>query len=208
MRKLLFTVAMCGLISLFNGLKAQKRFGLSGGYDRTSLLGSSKANFINGFHIGATYDLKNFGEKWYMQTGLLFTNGGWSYDDHKVSVLGIVETNIKDFTVKMYFIEMPFNMSFRLPVGEHKLLLNIGPYIRYGISGKAKYNNDESSQEYNAFDENANNRFEIGSNIGLGFAIKNKYLINAAYQIAGTQAEKAIVNTYSMRYRLGIGYLF
>jgi hypothetical protein len=189
-------------------MKAQKRLGLSGGYDRTSLLGSSKANFINGFHIGATYDLKKLGEKWYIQTGLLFTSGGWSYDDHKVSISGIVETNIKDFAVNMYFIEMPFNMSFRLPVGEHKLLLNIGPYIRCGISGKAKYINDEGRQEYNAFDKDANNRFEIGSNIGIGFAFKNKYLINAACQIAGTQAEKAIVNTHNMRYRLGAGYLF
>jgi hypothetical protein len=158
--------------------------------------------------LGATYDLKKFGEKWYMQTGLLFTSGGWSCDDYKVSIFDIAEMNVKNFVVNMYFIEIPFNMSFRLPVGEHKLLLSIGPYIRYGISGKAKYINDEGSQEYNAFEENANNRFEIGSNIELGFAIKNTYLINAAYQIAGTQAEKAIVNTYNMRYRLGIGYLF
>jgi hypothetical protein len=35
-----------------NSMKAQKKIGLSGGYDGTSLLGSSKANFINGFHIG------------------------------------------------------------------------------------------------------------------------------------------------------------
>lgn len=208
MKKLIFIVAISCLISLLNGLKAQNKLGFSGGYDRTSLLGSSKANFIDGFHIGATYDLKKFGEKWYLQTGLLFTSGGWSCDDHKVSIPGIAETNIKNFTMKMYFIEMPFNMSLRLPMGEHKFLLNLGPYIRYGIFGKAKYINDEGNQDYNAFDENANKRFEVGANLGLGFAFKSKYLINVAYQIAGTEAEKAIVNTHNMRYRLGVGYLF
>jgi hypothetical protein len=199
---------MTCLISLFNCLKAQNKFGLSGGYDKTFLLGSSKANFIDGFHIGATYDLKKFSEKWYLQTGLLFTTGGWSYDEYKSSLFGILETTIKDYTVRMYLIEMPFNMSFRVRVGEHKFLFNFGPYLRYGISGKTKYINDDGSQEYDAFRASANNRFEIGSNIGVGFAIKNKYLINAAYQIAFTEAQQAYVNTKNMRYRFGIGYLF
>jgi hypothetical protein len=38
--------------------------------------------------------------------------------------------------------------------------------------------------------------------------LETPYLINAAYQIAFTEAQQAYVNTKNMRYRFGIGYLF
>jgi hypothetical protein len=204
MKKIFYITAVILLIST---AKISAQLGVVAGYDGTAIRGYSYANFKPGFHLGVTCDLKKFSNKWYLQSGLLFTSGGWTFDDHKLTFLDIVDTDIKDYRTSMYMFEIPINFSYRLPVKQHRLRFDIGPYFRYGLFGNVEYKDNDGSQKFDAFEKGAYNRLDIGANVGAGLEIRNKYLINAAYQLSFTNSQKGI-NAQYMRYRIGLGYLF
>jgi hypothetical protein len=203
MRKVFFCITVSFMISI---CEIYGQLGVVAGYDGTSIRGYSYANFKPGFHVGVTYDFKNFNDRWYFQSGLLFTSGGWTFDDYNINLMDLINEDIKDFKSDMYFIEIPLNFSYRIPIEKTRIRLDIGPYLRYGLFGSYKYKANEDERKYNAFDD-AYKRLDIGVNAGIGLEIKSKYVINAAYQLAFTSAEKGL-NIQYMRYRIGLSYLF
>lgn len=206
MRKIFFITAVLCVISL-NEIRAQ--WGVAVGYDaNVPMLATGRSdNFKLGFHAGVTYDLKKFSNMWYLQSGLLFTSGGWTRDDYTIDFMdmGILRADISDYKTDMYFLEVPMIFSCRIPIKQNRLILDVGPYFRYGLFGKITFKRDGVPAEYESFDDYS--RFDIGSNIRAGLEIKNKYLINAAWQISITNIGEGSDEQY-VRYRIGFGYLF
>jgi hypothetical protein len=202
MKKIFYiAVALC-LISL---CEVHAQWGIAVGLDGSTVLNTRDANFKPGFHAGVTYDLKKFSDRWYFQSGLLFTSGGWTLDNHTISLLAPLPADVSDYKTDMYFLEVPMNFSCRIPVKRNCLRLDAGPYFRYGLFGEINFKLNGKEEKGASFDDFA--RIDLGSNLGIGLEIKNKYLINAAWQISLTNA-RTRTNTQHMRYRIGLGYLF
>ncbi|MDR0699862.1 MAG: PorT family protein [Tannerella sp.] len=200
MRKIFFITAVLCVIPLS---KIHAQWGVAVGYDASATMTAEgrSANFKSGFHVGVTYDLKKFSDIWYLQSGLLFTSGGWTEDNR--NFLGF---DISDYKVDMYFLDVPVNFSCRIPIKQNRLILDAGPYFRYGLFGQKTYKWDGADEEYASFDDDYN-RFDIGSNIGIGLEIKKKHLINVAWQISITDIHPGN-NEQHVRFRIGWGYLF
>ncbi|MDR2775659.1 MAG: PorT family protein [Tannerella sp.] len=204
MKKIFFITAVLCAISL-SEIRAQ--WGVAVGYDASVTMKAEgrSANYKPGFHAGVTYDLKKFSDIWYLQSGLLFTSGGWTKDDYTIDFMGALHADISDFKTDMYFLDVPVNFSCRIPIKQNRLILDAGPYLRYGLFGKITFKSDGDPAEYESFDEYS--RFDIGSNLGVGLEFKNKYLVNAAWQISITNIQTR-TNIQHVRFRIGLGYLF
>ena len=85
---------------------------------------------LPGFHAGVTADI-NIAENFYIQPGLLFSTKGYKYQRSQDGAKGTG-------TETPYYLELPLNLVFKPAIGSGHLLLGVGPYIGYGMSGKWK----------------------------------------------------------------------
>lgn len=130
------------LIFIFPQTFAQKRrktdtgihFGILGGAGLQTFIGTDywgeKLNndFNPGFHGGGNVILR-FGPDLYFQPGLLFSMKGTKQN--------IITDNIIK-TISLSYLEVPLNVLFRHQLGDGYILLGLGPYAAYGITGNER----------------------------------------------------------------------
>ena len=84
-------------------------------------------DMIIGYHAGLNLQIPIVPD-FYFQPGLLFSTKGAKNTE------GAIES-----TYKLSYIELPLNLLYKSLVGNGYILLGFGPYVSYGIMGKAKH---------------------------------------------------------------------
>jgi hypothetical protein len=84
-------------------------------------------DMLIGYHAGVNLQLA-VAPEFYFQPGLLFSTKG-----AKKTAGSLTET------YKLSYIELPLNFVYKALVGNGSFLLGFGPYVAYGIGGKAIY---------------------------------------------------------------------
>jgi len=120
-----------------NYAQSQMTFGVRTGFNLTNLSvqdddgnkPDKNPKFTPGFQIGMVVDYA-LSDVLSIQPGILFATQGAKvgWDD------GIDSKVI----MSLNYIQVPINMQYKLDLGEINLLLQAGPYLGYGISGKFK----------------------------------------------------------------------
>ncbi|MBK9107618.1 MAG: outer membrane beta-barrel protein [Saprospiraceae bacterium] len=117
------------------------RFALLGGVNLQTLNGKDfngdkfDNDLITGFHIGVNAQIPIVPD-FYFQPGLLFTTKGAKSTDGDITS-----------TFKLSYIELPLNLVYKGSLGNGFIMLGFGPYVAYGISGKAIYEDGSTSEK-------------------------------------------------------------
>ncbi len=108
-------------------------FGILGGVNMQNLNGKDMGgdklenDMIVGYHAGVNVQVP-VAPQFYFQPGLMFSTKGAESND------GLL-TN----TYKLSYVELPLNFVYKASLGSGYFMLGFGPYVAYGIGGKATY---------------------------------------------------------------------
>jgi len=122
---------------LANSIYAQASFGIRAGVNLQNINGKDatgdklKNDLAPRFHVGIQADIP-IAPEFYFQPGLLFITKG-----AKSEIIIVEQAVTSDLNIS--YIELPLNLLFKPALGNGHLLLGVGPYLAYGIGGKAKY---------------------------------------------------------------------
>jgi hypothetical protein len=112
--------------------KGSTSFGIIGGVNFQNFNGKDNSgaklekDLIVGYHIGANVQIP-IAPGFYFQPGLLFTTKGAK------------DTNGgQTSTYHLSYIELPLNLLYKALLGKGFIMLGIGPYVGYAISGNTK----------------------------------------------------------------------
>jgi hypothetical protein len=129
---LIFTLT--GSMAFAQGTGVSKTsFAVLGGVNLQNLNGKDMSgnklenDMLIGFHAGVNIQLP-VAPEFYFQPGLMFSTKGAKNTE------GVL-TN----TYKLSYVELPLNFVYKAPVGSGYFMLGFGPYVAYGIGGKAIY---------------------------------------------------------------------
>lgn len=188
---LIFTIALLTGVTAF----AQKddklvRIGIRAGVNLQKMYGKDfdgnkiENDFKTGFNAGITADLL-VTPTFFLQPALLFSTKGAKQTD------GDNKT-----TQNISYIELPINLLFKPEVGNGRLLLGVGPYAAYGISGKlksktgnmaveldTKFKNTMTAADYLNGDLNVVKPFDYGANALVGYELNNGFSLQVNGQL-------------------------
>ena len=138
------------------------------------------------FYVGAVVDIP-VGEVLAVQTGAMFVGKG--------------SKNLNPM-----YIEVPINLLVKFDTGAGKVFLGAGPYIAYGVAGKAagetiKYG--DGVMELKALDYGVN--FQLGYELANGLSINGGYGLGLAdinnIEVGGTKTKHGVIS-------VGLGFNF
>jgi hypothetical protein len=160
MKSKLIVFVVC--FTLFQVAEAQT-FGVKGGINLANMSFSTNGmdlspKSIIGIHVGpvAEFELQ---ESLYFNTGILYSLKGYKL---KMEFLG----ESMEATAKFNCLEIPLNFAYKHTLNdEFKLFGQVGPYLGYALSGKAK---SEGETEDVEFGEGEMKRIDFGIGIGAG----------------------------------------
>lgn len=99
------------------------------------MLGNKLENdMLIGFHAGVNVQVP-VAPEFYFQPGLMFSTKG-------AKNIGVLNS-----TYKLSYVELPLNFVYKALVGNGYFMLGFGPYLAYGIGGKAIYEGANASIE-------------------------------------------------------------
>lgn len=97
-------------------------------------------DMVIGFHAGVNIQIP-IAPQFYFQPGLMFsTKGGESKTD-------LFSSTLFTSTYKLSYIELPMNFVFKAGLGNGYFMLGFGPYVAYGIMGKATVKSGSATVE-------------------------------------------------------------
>jgi hypothetical protein len=114
-------------------IASKTSFAVLGGVNMQNLNGKDNAgnklenDMIIGYHAGVNIQLP-IAPEFYFQPGLMFATKGAK------NTTGSIESSYK-----LSYVELPLNLVYKAVVGNGYFLLGFGPYVAYGIGGKAIY---------------------------------------------------------------------
>ena len=118
-------------------------FGLRAGVNFQNINGKDenddklKNDILTGFNIGLNAEIP-VGVDFYFQPGLLYTIKGAKNED-------VILGQTFNTTIKISYLELPLNFLYKPLLGTGHLILGFGPYVAFGIGGKATYEGGGSS---------------------------------------------------------------
>lgn len=161
-----------------NAQDSPARFGIKGGVNLSDFSGDLKDTESRlGFNVGITLDYA-FTSDIYLMTGLELTTKGVKAEFSKSEQVTDLVTEKTIVKMSPMYLQLPVHVGYKLNIADNtKLVFHAGPYMAYGIGGKAKYEvrttssegiSDESYKE-NFFGKNgAAKRFDFGLGLGVG----------------------------------------
>lgn len=149
------------------------------------------------FNIGVDYEIA-VAPDFYFAPGLLFATKGSKYE-----FLG------EDIQIGLNYLEVPLNLVYKPVLGDGNLIVAFGPYVGYGLGGKAKSDegdtdidmgSDEEENVFKALDMGANLSFGYMFGAGLSLQFNTQLgLVNISH------GDDAVKNT---GFGLSLGYRF
>jgi len=181
MKKLLLSIT--ALLFATGGAFAQQEmgFGLKAGVNFPNYHWSgdgTETSSITNFHITAFLDAPIVEDWFYVQPGISLQGKGAKLADEG------------DFKLKQstMWIEVPVNFVAKFPAADAgSFFIGAGPYVAFGISGKNKIENGDSSVEHNipdfefGGDDGALKTTDFGLNFIGGFEFNNGLMIHGGY---------------------------
>jgi hypothetical protein len=167
-----------------------------------------KNDLAIGYHAGVDVEFA-LADPFFVQLGVLYSTKGaknlFATSGDKVS---------------LSYVEVPLHFVFKPELGDGRIIIGIGPYVAYGISGKATLDGDDVDVKYTDNREYGDPNFTIkpldaGGDIFFGYEFPVPFYIQLNAQLGlldlmptvGGQASKAsLKNTgfgVSVGYRLG-----
>jgi hypothetical protein len=216
---LIFVLVLIGFSasSQTNGVS----FGLRGGVNFQTINGKDMngdkltSNMVPGFNAGVVVAIP-VAPDFYFQSGLLYTTKGGKLKDMVMSP-----------QYNLSYVELPLNFLYKPLLGTGHLLLGFGPYIAYGLGGKAKYtfNNTPSEDKIIFANEYSNinpygpyfKHLDYGGNLYFGYEMSNgiSLQLNTQLGMAKINADNTNVlytnNKTSFKntgFGLSLGYMF
>ena len=127
-----------------------------------------------GFDAGVNAEIP-LGTGSYLQPGIDFRQKG-------------AQSNNGNDKLTLNYIDIPVNFIYKPVLGTGNLVLGFGPYIGFGISGKAKYaDGQEQEVEFGNDDITSNSinlkRTDAGANFLAGYEFANKLSVNLKAQL-------------------------
>ncbi|RVT98080.1 PorT family protein [Mucilaginibacter limnophilus] len=239
MKKALLTICLAAasltsFAQFYGDYEAPVTFGIKGGANFASfqqsvegLEGSASSGSVIGYHAGV---YANFNIDYYfaIQPALLFTVKGSKFkysESTEIEDIGTVSV-LSDDKATLNYLHFPVNLIYKVPTGDNKFFFGAGPFISYGLSGKAK-----TKQTGTLMDETFTNevegdvtfgnepgnvkRFDYGANALVGFKFYGGFVISANYDFGlaeiqnNTDDETGITTKVKTRViGLSIGYEF
>ncbi len=186
---LLFT----GIANAQDDLEPQHTsFGIRAGVNFQNINGKDasgdklKNDLVTRFHVGVQADIP-IAPEFYFQPGLLFTTKG-----AKSETIILEQTFTSNLNI--YYLELPLNFLYKPMLGNGHLLLGVGPYVAYGVSGKIKYEGGNTSDTQDVkFDNKVTipeaaqdfylRPFDAGANLFVGYQFANGLLFQLNTQL-------------------------
>lgn len=194
------------------GIKAnaQTTFGVRAGVNFSNINGKDNDGddldfkIKPGFNAGVNAEIP-VAEDFYVQPGLLFSVKG-----AKDEVLN------EDVKLHLGYLELPVNLLYKPALGTGRMLLGFGPYVAYGITGKAKSDNDDADVEWDdaptipAADKIYVKPFDAGANVLVGYEFANNLSaqLNAQLGLVNTNAYNTDAKWKNTTFGISLGYRF
>ena len=198
------------VIGSFTSFAQLPGFGIKGGVNFPRLSTSSQNNdpyiipsTLTTFFVAAFIDFK-FGNFSY-QPGVNFTGKGGQTFYKGLPADGIDVTE----KVKLYYLQVPMNVVYHLPVVIGNLYLGAGPYAAVGTSGKIKYLTSATSKSQDVkFGSNGDFKAtDFGAGIIAGFQFNTGLLIGLNYDL-GLSNISNDGNTKNRVFGVSAGFVF
>jgi hypothetical protein len=171
-------------------------FGLRAGVNFQNINGKDendeklKNDILTGFNIGLNAEIP-VGVDFYFQPGLLYTIKGAKSED-------VILGQPFNTTLKISYLELPLNFLYKPLLGTGHLILGFGPYVAFGIGGKATYEGGGSSiSEKIKFQKTVMNSdpadvvyirpMDAGANMLVGYEFGNKVSFQLNTQLGLTK---------------------
>lgn len=207
-------IAIVALFTTAAASQAQVNFGVIAGANLSAPAVKStidvKSKLAPGFYVGGIVDI-GINDMFSVQPGL-----NLSLKSAKVSTT-VFGTEYESKVSPLY-IELPVNAVAKFEVGPGKILVNLGPYVAYGVGGKVKSDAVGLTQAQDRSIEWGDDKtkddlkpLDIGANIGAGYQLANGLFFNVGYQRGFTNlmpgGDSDNKYTTSM-IKIGAGFIF
>ncbi len=186
-------------------------FGFKGGLNLSNMVfhpdgsGSSRNyNVHPGFHLGIVTNIL-ISPSVQLESDLLLSTKGINVERTKFNGF-----DPKKGTVSLLYLDIPVSLKIFLSKAKSKPYLTVGPYVGFGISGKAEY--DGKSQDIHfgsAYNEDFK-ALDFGFTIGGGIQF-SQFLIGLNYDIGAINMfshNDMGGKIYNRNFRVSIGYIF
>lgn len=157
---------------------AKTSFAILGGVNFQNLNGKDADgdkldyNLLLGYHGGVNLQIP-VAPEFYVQPGLMLsTKGAKNTNDIEMALAT---------RVRLSYLEMPINFVYKAVLGNGHFMLGFGPYLAYGVGGKAVWESESGRVEYDVqFKEGDNTGtanifyfrpFDAGGNIFAGYEL-------------------------------------
>ncbi|HEY3369775.1 MAG TPA: porin family protein [Prolixibacteraceae bacterium] len=198
-------------------------FGLKGGVNFQNINGKDASgdklefDMVTRFNAGVVVEIP-VAPEFYFQPGLLYTTKGAKASKDFLGVGTSGEYNLS-------YIELPLNLLYKPLLGKGHLLLGFGPYVAYGLGGKAKFEIGNVSEERDIVFANDYTspshygqyfkRLDYGGNLFFGYELANGISLQLNTQL-GMAKINADNTTYpnddtsfkNTGFGLSLGYMF
>jgi len=215
--KISFLLALVTMAA--TSVQAQVSFGIRAGVNFSNVNGKDAADdklenkLLPGFNAGVNVEIP-VADEFFVQPGLLFTTKG-------------AKAKEGDGKTTIGYIELPINFLYKPELGTGKLLLGVGPYVAYGVTGKVSDGDDSESIKFKskstAIDYASEGGrmlkpFDAGANVLVGYEFSNKLsaqlnaglgLVNMTPKLSGTGSELLKDQNFkNTTFGVSIGYRF
>jgi len=215
MKKILLTT--CFIVISLATFAQMPSIGVKGGVNfatmATSNDGTNKTSgSLTTFNAGVFVDFK-FGNL-SLQPALNYTGKGETYQQFfAVPGPNMTESGGSSLAkVHLYYLELPVNLVYHIPVIIGNIYFGAGPYIAQGISGNTSYTNGFSSEKVTFGNgESDLEGTQFGVDAIIGFKLKNGLLINANYDLGLSNDIPSAADSGSGKSRvfgISVGYVF
>ncbi|MDF2380268.1 PorT family protein [Nostoc ellipsosporum NOK] len=213
MKQIKLILPVLALTILGMSASAQTTFGIRAGVNFSNINGKDDGGdnlenrITTGFHAGVNAEIP-VAEDFYVQPGLLFSMKGAKTD----------KDALIDGTYRLGYIELPVNFLYKPVLGTGRLLLGVGPYFAYGVTGKFKNNDgDDVDIKFENAPSNPLNQdalyskpFDAGANVLFGYEFANRLSaqLNAQLGLVNTNAYDTDAKVKNTVFGISLGYRF
>lgn len=187
-------ITLSAAVKAQSGIEFQARAGVNVNTINTKPSSDNKMKV--GFHAGVDAAIP-IAPEFYVQPGVLFTQKG-----SKMEVLN------NDIKTTLNYVEVPVSFMYKGDLGEGRVIVGVGPYAAFGISGKSKSSTGGSSDI--EFGKNKNLKpLDFGGNVTAGYEFSQNLLVQLNFQLGmadiSTNSTTELKNT---GFGLSLGYRF
>ena len=220
---LLLSTALAVCVMSVNAQSPTTTFGLRGGVNLHNINGKEmdgdglNMKVVPRFNIGVVADI-NVAPDFYFEPGLMFATKGGKSNENFLGIDMTAEYNLS-------YIELPLNLLYKPKLANGYFMLGFGPYIAYGVGGKAEFTIDgksskesiEFTDEYSSINPYGNyfKRLDYGGNLFFGYEMSNgiTFQVNCQLGLANINADNTTYpdNETAFRntgYGIMLGYNF